>query len=41
VVQQTCLHIPEIIARWAANDILEPISVSNVGEFEPLPLPTG
>jgi len=36
VVQQTCLHIGEIIARWASNDNLEPISVSNMGEFEPL-----
>jgi hypothetical protein len=41
VVQQTCLHIPEIIARWASNDNLEPISVSNMGEFEPLRLPAG
>lgn len=41
VVQQTCLHIAETIARWAAHDNLEPISVSNVGEFAPLPLPEG
>ncbi len=37
VVQQTCLHIVDIIARWASNDNLEPISVSNMGEFETLP----
>ena len=41
VVQQTCLHIPEIVARWASGDSLEPISVSNIGEFAPLPLPDG
>lgn len=39
VVQQTCLHIPDIIARWATSGNLEPISVSNMGEFAPLPLP--
>lgn len=41
VVQQTCLHIPDIIARWATSDNLEPISVSNMGEFAPLTLPAG
>lgn len=39
VVQQTCLHIPEIIARWASSDNLEPISVSNMGDFGSLPIP--
>ncbi|CDO09430.1 hypothetical protein C1S82_09855 [Mycolicibacterium cosmeticum] len=39
VVQQTCLHIPEIIARWASSDNLEPISVSNMGDFGSLPVP--
>lgn len=41
VVVQTCLHIPEMIVRWAGNDNLEPISVSNIGEFAPLELPDG
>jgi hypothetical protein len=39
VVQQTCLHIPEIVARWASSDNLEPISVSNMGDFGSLPIP--
>ena len=39
VVQQTCLHIPEIVARWATSDNLEPISVSNMGDFGTLPIP--
>ncbi|MGU3501329.1 phthiocerol/phthiodiolone dimycocerosyl transferase family protein [Mycobacterium sp. C31M] len=39
VVLQTCLHIQETVQRWAANDSLEPISVSNMGEFTKLPLP--